>query len=149
VASKTAVGINDMPAVAGALESARTIAVVGCSPHSYRPSNSIARYLISAGYEVIPVNPGHRELLGRTCYRSLEEIPPGAIDIVDVFRRSEHVAGIADQVLRRGGVGMVWMQDGVVDTAAARRLADAGIVVAMDRCIYRDRESLRRGYPLE
>jgi predicted CoA-binding protein len=142
--------INDPAEIAAALESARTIAVVGCSPHSYRPSNSISRYLISAGYEVIPVNPGHRELLGRPCYRSLEEIPAGVlVDIVDVFRRSEYVAELADAALRRGGVKLFWMQDGVADARAARRLAEAGIGVAMDRCIYRDREAIRRGYPIE
>lgn len=135
--------INDPGAVARALATARTIAVVGCSPDPSRPSNSIARYLIGAGYDVIPVNPGHRELLGRPSYPDLDAVPAGVrIDIVDVFRRSELVEEIA-AAARRRRVGFFWMQDGVVDEASAAALVADGIGVAMDRCIYRDREALR------
>jgi predicted CoA-binding protein len=111
------------------------VAVVGCSPDPARPSHSIARYLIEKGYDVLPVNPGHRQLLGRTCYASLAEIPRNVrVDIVDVFRRSELVGPVADQAIARG-VGFFFMQQGVVDEEAAERLARAGIPVAMDRCI--------------
>jgi uncharacterized protein len=141
--------INDPDQIKSALESARTIAVVGCSPDPDRPSNSIARYLIGAGYDVIPVNPGHRELLGRRCYSSLEEIPAEvSIDIVDVFRRSEAVPDVEGPARARS-VKFFWMQDGVIDHEAARRLLAAGIPVAMDRCIYRDRETLRHGASLD
>jgi predicted CoA-binding protein len=127
--------LNDPLEIREALERASTVAVVGCSPNPARPSHSIARYLQDAGYRVVPVNPGHRELVGETCYRSLLEIPREVeIDIVDVFRRSEHVAEIAEQAIRRG-VGFFFMQQGVVDPEAARRLEEAGIPVAMDRCI--------------
>src|SRR5512144_1417207 len=116
-------GINDSKEIAEALRTARTIAVVGCSPDPMRPSNSIARYLVSAGYDVIPVNPGHDELLGRRCYRDLAAIPAEVkVDVVDVFRRSEFVGPIADAALARGGVSFFWMQDGVEDDDAARRL---------------------------
>jgi predicted CoA-binding protein len=135
-------GINDRGEIARALKTARTIAVVGCSPKDNRPSHAIASYLLSAGFDVIPVNPGHTEILGRTCYPDLASIPKDVrLDIVDVFRRSEFVSGIADAALERG-VGFFWMQDGVVDEGAARRLAAAGIAVAMDRCIYRDHAAL-------
>lgn len=127
--------MNDPGEIRAALESARTIAVVGCSPKPERPSHAIARYLMEQGYRMIPVNPGHREILGETCYRALAEIPEEvAIDIVDVFRRSDHVAGIADEAIARG-VGFFFMQQGVLDSDAARRLEAAGIPVAMDRCI--------------
>ena len=136
--------INDAGEIRDALLAAKTIAVVGCSPNPARPSNSISRYLIGMGYEVIPVNPGHRELLGLPCYRDLDAIPAEKkIDVVDVFRRSEHVAAIAEAARRRGGVKLFFMQDGVYDLVAARALAADGIAVAMDRCIYRDRETLR------
>jgi predicted CoA-binding protein len=136
-------GINEREEIEGALRSAKTIAVVGCSPNPARPSNSIARFLIRRGFEVVPVNPGHREILGKTCYPSLDEIPAGvSIDVVDVFRRSDRVAPIADSALRRGGVKLFFMQDGVVDEDSARRLADAGIPVAMDTCIYRELSEL-------
>src|SRR3982074_468730 len=111
--------MNDAEEVRAGVETAETIVVVGCSPNPARPSHSIARYLIESGYRVIPVNPGHRELLGETCYPSLEAIPPEIrIDIVDVFRRSSEVGPIADQAVRRG-VGFFFMQQGVVDAAAA------------------------------
>jgi predicted CoA-binding protein len=109
--------------------------VVGCSPNPLRPSHGIARQLIDAGYTVIPVNPGHREILGEKCYASLAEIPPEVkIDIVDVFRRSDAVAPIARQAIERG-VGFFFMQQGIVDEESAGRLEQAGIPVAMDRCI--------------
>lgn len=127
--------MNDPGQIRTALESARTIAVVGCSPRPDRPSHVIARYLMEQGYKVIPVNPGHRTILQETCYGSLGEIPEEVeIDIVDVFRRSDQVGAIADAAIARG-VGFFFMQQGVVDPEAARRLEAAGIPVAMDRCI--------------
>jgi len=137
--------MNDANEIRSALASARTIAVVGCSPNPDRPSNAIARYLGEHGYRVIPVNPGHRSILGETCYRSLSEIPGDLrIDIVDVFRRSDHVAPVADEAISRG-VGFFFMQQGVVDAESARRLEAAGIPVAMDRCILVEHAS--RGLP--
>lgn len=127
--------MNDPGEIRKALESARTIAVVGCSPRPDRPSHAIARFLIDQGYRVIPVNPGHRTILGETCYGSLDQIPDEVeIDIVDVFRRSDQVGAIADAAIARG-VGFFFMQQGVVDPQAARRLEAAGIPTAMDRCI--------------
>ncbi|HZI66483.1 MAG TPA: CoA-binding protein [Thermoanaerobaculia bacterium] len=127
--------MNDPAEIRSALESARTIAVVGCSPNPERPSNAIARYLMEQGYRVVPVNPGHSRILGETCYRSLEEVPADvAIDIVDVFRRSDQVAPVAEQAIARG-TRFFFMQQGVVDERSARLLEDAGIAVAMDRCI--------------
>lgn len=127
--------MNDASEIRSALESARTIAVVGCSPNPDRPSNAIARYLREQGYRVIPVNPGHRQILGETCYRSLTEIPTDVkIDIVDVFRRSDQVALVAEQAIERGA-GFFFMQQGVIDADSAERLEAAGIPVAMDRCI--------------
>jgi predicted CoA-binding protein len=127
--------MNDPAKIRSALESARTIAVVGCSPNPDRPSNAIAVYLMEQGYRVIPVNPGHSRILGETCYRSLQEVPADVdIDIVDVFRRSDHVAPVALQAIARG-TRLFFMQQGVVDEQSARLLEEAGIPVAMDRCI--------------
>lgn len=134
--------MNDTKQIRHALETAETIAVVGCSPNPARPSNSIARYLLESGYRVIPVNPGHREILGERCYPSLAGIPSEIrIDIVDVFRRSEHVAPVAAQTLERGA-GFFFMQQGIADAESASRLEAAGIPVAMDRCILVERERL-------
>jgi hypothetical protein len=137
--------MNDSAKIRSALESARTIAVVGCSPNPDRPSNAIARYLMEQGYRVIPVNPGHSRILGETCYRSLAEIPPEVeIDIVDVFRRSDQVAPVAEQAIARG-TRFFFMQQGVVDARSARLLEENGIPVAMDRCILVEHAS--RGIP--
>ncbi len=134
--------MNDPSQIRRALETAATIAVVGCSPNPARPSNEITRFLMDCGYTVIPVNPGHREILGRTCYRSLLEIPVEVtVDIVDVFRRSAEVASIAGQAIARGA-GFFFMQQGVVDPESAQRLEAAGIPVAMDRCILVERARL-------
>lgn len=137
--------MNDPGEIRSALAAAETIAVVGCSPNPARPSNSIARFLMDNGYRVIPVNPGHRRILGETCYPSLAEIPEGVrIDIVDVFRRSEYVASVAEEAIARGA-GFFFMQQGIVDPESARRLQEAGIGVAMDRCILVEHE--RHGIP--
>lgn len=128
--------MNDPEEIRAALESAATIAVVGCSPNGLRPSNEIARYLKEeGGYRIVPVNPHHAEILGERCYPSLMEVPADVrIDLVDVFRRSEHVAPVAREALERG-VPFFFMQMGVEDAAAARRLEQAGVGVAMNRCI--------------
>ena len=127
--------MNEEAKIRQALESAETVAVVGCSPNPARPSNDISRFLLEAGYRVVPVNPGHREILGEPCYPSLAEIPHEIrIDIVDVFRRSDAVAAIAEQAIARR-VPFVFLQLGVVDARAARLMEENGIGVAMDRCI--------------
>jgi len=137
--------INDAGEIERALRTAKTIAVIGCSPDPSRPSHAIARYLIGAGYRVIPVNPGEARILGETCYPSLDAIPPEvALDIVDVFRCSDHVPEVA-AAARRRRAGFFWMQEGVVHEVEAAALVSAGIPVAMNRCIYRDREALRSG----
>lgn len=116
---------------------------MGCSPNPARVSNAIASFLLANGYTVIPVNPGHREILGRRCYPSLSAIPESVrVDIVNVFRRSEDVAPVAEEAIARG-TGFFFMQQGVVDPGSAARLERAGIPVAMDRCILVEHERLR------
>ncbi len=134
--------MNEPDRIRQALETARTVAVVGCSPNPMRPSHDVARYLQRQGYRIVPVNPGHRELLGEPCHASLSRVPADVVvDIVDVFRRSEHVAGVADEAIARG-VPFFFMQLGVEDPAAAARLEEGGIGVAMDRCILIEHRAL-------
>lgn len=115
------------------LSSARSIAVVGLSPKEARPSNMVARYLIAAGYNVYPVNPGQSSILGRTCYASLHDIPD-RIDIVNIFRRSEAVYPIVEAAVEIGAKA-VWMQQGVIHRQAAEFAEQHGLQVIMDRCI--------------
>jgi predicted CoA-binding protein len=117
------------------LRSAKTIAVVGASPRPDRPSHAIAQYLIRNGYRVIPVNPGHDRLLGETAYPDVASIPAEiTVDIVDIFRRPEHIPGIVDQAIARG-VRAVWMQLGLSDEPSAARARAAGLIVVMNHCI--------------
>lgn len=134
--------MNEPERVREALETAETVAVVGCSPNPARASHAIARFLMGQGYRVVPVNPGHSRILGQRCYPSLSAIPEEVrIDIVDVFRRSEAVAAVAEEALARR-VPFFFMQLGVLDAASARRLETEGIGVAMDRCILVEHERL-------
>jgi uncharacterized protein len=117
------------------LASARTIAVVGLSPDTRRPSHGVARYLQRAGYRIIPVNPHVDEVLGERAYASLRQIPD-AVDVVEVFRRSEFVGPIVDDAIAIKARA-VWLQDGVVDEDAAARARDCGLDVVMDDCMMR------------
>lgn len=119
------------------LRRAHTIAVVGLSPKPIRPSNSVARFLQKAGYRVIPINPGHDEILGEKCYPSLDAAARDhAIDIVDVFRRSELAGAVVDEALAlRPAPRLIWLQQGVADPAAEQRAAAAGVPFIMDQCI--------------
>ncbi|MGB7991088.1 MAG: CoA-binding protein [Candidatus Methylophosphatis roskildensis] len=132
----------DAAAIRALLQSVRTIAVVGLSPSPLRPSHGVARALQQFGYKVIPVRPAVDEVLGERAYPTLSDVAE-PFDLVDVFRSPEHIAPLVDECLRLG-VKAIWLQDGVVDEAAARRAADAGVTVVMDRCIYRDYNALCR-----
>jgi hypothetical protein len=116
-----------------ALLDARTVAVVGLSPDPGRASHEVAGYLRDHGYRIVPVNPNVEAVLGQRAYPSLAEVP-FAVDLVDVFRRPEHLAGIVDEAIAKGVAG-VWGQLGVVDQEAAARGRAAGLRVVMDRCL--------------
>jgi len=125
------------------LQSARIIAVVGLSADPSRPSHGVARALQSFGYRIIPVTPTVDSVLGERSVADLDHLPqvlPAGqkVDIVDVFRRPEHVAGIVEDCIRLK-LPALWLQDGVIDIAAAEKAQRAGIFTVMDRCLYRDR----------
>jgi uncharacterized protein len=125
------------------LRRARTIAVVGFSPRTHRPSYGVAASLQRLGYRIIPVRPGISEGLGEKAYPRLGMLPEPP-DIVDVFRASEHVSGIIDECLALGYKSL-WLQDGVIDEAAAARAVAGGMMVVMDRCLWRDARGLCAG----
>ena len=129
-----------MNRIAEILGSARTIAVVGLSPKRFRPSYGVAEYLQRAGYRIVPINPGVAEVLGEKAYASLDAVPE-PVDIVDIFRRPEHVPEIVEAAIRKGAK-TIWMQEGVVHEDAARRAESAGLAVVMDRCILKDHRRL-------
>ena len=127
--------MEDIQTLRRILKENRVIAVVGLSADWYRPSYFAAKYMQEHGYRVIPVNPRYagKEVLGERCYASLEEIPE-RIDIVDVFRRSEDVAPIADEAIAIGA-RVLWQQIGVKNEAAAAKARAAGLDAVMDRCV--------------
>lgn len=128
------------PEIADLLRSSRTIAVVGLSSKRWRPSYGVSEYMQSQGYRIIPVNPFETEVLGEKAYPDLDAVPE-QFDIVDIFRRSEFVAPIVEAAIRRGARA-VWMQEGVVHEEAARRAAEAGLLVIQDRCILKEHRKL-------
>ena len=119
------------------LQESRTIAVIGLSPNPMRPSNSVSRYMQRSGYTIVPVNPGHSEILGEKSYRTLTDAArEHDIDIVDVFRRSELVSPIVDEAIAiKPPPKLIWLQLGVVDHAAQERAAAAGVPFIMDHCL--------------
>ncbi len=134
--------INSPKAVKRILEECKTIAVVGLSSNTWRASNSVSAYMQSKGYRIIPVNPNETAVLDEKAYASLAEVPE-QFQLVNVFRRSEEAGAVVDEAIRAGAQA-VWLQEGVIDQAAARRALDAGLLVVMDRCILKEHARMQR-----
>jgi len=115
------------------LTEARTIAMVGASSKTDRPSHGIMRKLLAAGYRVIPVNPNEIEVLAQKAYPSLDAVPE-RVDIVDVFRRAEHTPPLADQAAQIGAKAL-WLQQGISNDETAARAKAHGLTLVMDSCI--------------
>jgi uncharacterized protein len=133
--------------IKGLLHSARIIAVVGLSDDPSRPSHHVGEELQRFGYRIIPVTPKGGVILGEQAVPDLDHLgdvlkPGETVDVVDVFRRPEHVADIVVDCIRLR-LPALWLQDGVVDEAAAEKAVNAGIFTVMDRCMFRDRAALR------
>ena len=135
---------NDPAVMDEMLRTAKTIAVVGMSDKTWRASYNIGRYLAGVGFRVLPVNPGISEVLGLKSYPDLEsaqfaarEETGAGIDLVDVFRASEYVSAIVDEVIRLG-VPYLWLQDDVIDDEALARARATGVKCVQNDCIYRE-----------
>ena len=126
--------MNDIDIITKILKM-RTIAVVGFSPKKERPSHYVSMYMKNNGYIVIPVNPGHKEIAGMTCYPNLESIPE-QVDVVNIFRRAEFVLPIVDLAIYISAKA-IWMQDRVFHEDAAQKVKDSGLLVIMNNCILR------------
>jgi predicted CoA-binding protein len=121
----------------------RTVAILGLSETPGRPSHNVARALQKFGYRVVPVNPAATEILGEKAWPDLDSAIAGAgpVDVVDVFRRPEHVAAIVEDCIRLK-IPALWLQDGVIDETAALKARAAGIFTVMNRCMFRDRSTM-------
>jgi predicted CoA-binding protein len=124
---------DDSEKIRRILRTSRAIAVVGLSAQWHRPSYFAAKYLQEHGYRVIPVNPGYPEILGEKCYKSLRDIPE-RVDVVDCFRRSHEIPGLADEAIAIGAK-VLWMQLGVENAEARRKAEEAGLEVVENRCM--------------
>jgi predicted CoA-binding protein len=133
--------------IAKLLRAARIIAVVGLSPDRTRPSHGVAKALQRFGYRIVPVNPFAESILGEPAVGSLDQLPEvlapdERVDIVEVFRRAQHIRGIVGDCTRLQ-LPALWLQVGVVDERAAARALEAGIFTVMDRCLFKERSALR------
>ena len=133
--------MNSLETIQRIFAECRTIAVVGLSSKSDRPSNGVASYMRDLGYEVIAVNPNETEVFGNTAYPDLDSVPK-EVQLVDIFRRSDEAGNVVDQAIAVRAKA-VWMQEGVIDREAAQRAADAGLMVVMDRCWLKEHRRLR------
>ena len=124
--------INRPDTIEAILKECRTIAVVGLSSSPSRASHGVASYMRRNGYKVIAVNPNETEVFGEKAYPALSTLP-GKVDLVDIFRRSSEAGAAVDDAIAVGAKA-VWLQEGVIDEAAAQRALDAGLQVVMDRC---------------
>lgn len=115
------------------LNTCRVVAIVGLSTNLERASNRVGAYLKEKGYKIIPVNPAEKKILGEICYPDLSSITE-QIDVVDIFRRSEDVAPIVDEAIKIKAKA-IWMQEGVINEAAAKKAIEAGLKVVMNKCI--------------
>jgi predicted CoA-binding protein len=125
------------------LSTMKNVAVVGVSADPSRPSNEVAAYLIRQGFNVSLVNPTLETLFDRPVYPDLASVP-GPVEVVDVFRRSEDAGSVVDQAIAVGAKA-VWLQEGVVDEAAAERARSAGLTVVMDRCMLKEHAKAASG----
>ncbi|HEU4934744.1 MAG TPA: CoA-binding protein [Pyrinomonadaceae bacterium] len=132
--------INSRETIQRILDECRTIAVVGLSSDPFRPSNSVSAYMRRNGYKVIAVNPNETSVFGEKAYPDLSAVPE-KIELVDVFRRSDEAGKAVDQAIAVGAKA-VWLQEGVIDKAAAQRALDAGLMVVMDRCWLKEHRRL-------
>jgi len=135
---------NDPALINEMLRSSNSIAVVGMSDKPWRASHNIGRYLVTQGYHVFPVNPSLQKVLGLTCYPDLDAAQDAAlenyeagIDLVDVFRASDKVAPIVEDVIRLG-IPYLWLQEDVVNDRAIAQARAAGVKCVQDVCIFRE-----------
>ena len=129
-----------MEEIVDILQKCRKIAIVGLSPKDSRDSNRVALYLMGRGYEVVPVNPGQREILGKPCFKSLKDIPFG-VDMANLFLNPSRVPPVVEEAIEIG-VRAIWMQLGVVHNESAEKARRAGIQVVMNMCVMRELQKM-------
>ena len=128
--------MNEAETIKRIFDECKTIAVVGLSSNSFRASNGVASFMLKKGFRVIPVNPNETEVLGIKSVAHLSDVAE-KVELVNIFRRSEEAGSAVDEAIKIGAKA-VWLQEGVIDKAAAKRAEDAGLLVVMNRCWLKD-----------
>lgn len=124
------------------LNTYKNIAVIGASASSDKPSHRVYKYLKEVGYNVFPVNPNIDEILGEKCYAAISDIPE-KIEVVDIFRPSGDVFPFVEEAINIGAKA-IWMQEGIIDNEAAKKAESAGLMVVMDKCMFKEHVRLNR-----
>jgi predicted CoA-binding protein len=119
----------------------KNVAVVGMSKNEEKPAHFVPKYLIEHGYNVIPVNPTITEVLGRKSYSSIADMPED-VDVVDVFRRSEDVPVVVMDAMKKKGIKVIWMQEGIYNEEAERKAKENGMDVVYNRCMMAEHKRL-------
>jgi uncharacterized protein len=119
----------------------RNIAVVGMSKNVEKPSNFVPKYLVQHGYNIYPVNPTAQEIMGKKSYPSVAEIPD-KIDIVDIFRKAEDVTAVVTDAIKKPGIKVIWMQEGIYNDKAEANAKASGMEVVFNRCMMAEHERL-------
>lgn len=127
------ININDSKLIKEIFEKTKTIAIVGLSPDSSKPSHQVALYLQKAGFKIIPIYPKEETILGEKVYRSLSEVPEG-IDMVDMFRKPQIADELVEEIAKRNDVKCLWLQLGIVNNDAAKKAGDLGLHVVQNKC---------------
>jgi uncharacterized protein len=133
--------LNDPQAIRQILLESKTIVVVGLSSDPMRPSFDVSRYMQRHGYRIIPVTPKDTSVLGEKAYAKIADVPE-KIDVVNIFRRADQAGIHVDEAIAAGAKA-VWLQEEVIDDAAAQRALDAGLLVVMDRCLLKEHLRLK------
>lgn len=127
------ININDSKLIKEIFEKTKTIAIVGLSPDSSKPSHQVALYLQKAGFKIIPIYPKEETILGEKVYRSLSEVPEG-VDMVDMFRKPQIADELVEEIAKRNDVKCLWLQLGIVNNDAAKKAGDLGLHVVQNKC---------------
>lgn len=125
-------------------DSIKTIAIIGLSNNPDRPSYQVAQYLINQGYKIIPINPNIQEVFGQKSYPSLSSIPQDInIDVVDVFRKSEEVVSVIQEIIDSGRKSIIWLQEGIEDQKAINLAKNHGLEISSGICLMKFHQSLK------
>jgi predicted CoA-binding protein len=127
------ISINDKQDLKKIFKETKTMAIVGLSPKPEKISNRVGKFLKEKGYKIIPIYPKEERILGEKVYRSISEVNEN-IDMVNVFRKSEFIPEIVEEILNREDIKTIWLQLGIINNEAMKKAKEKGLNVVQDKC---------------